>query len=500
MHASRWSLERSALALGMAALAAGPVWVGLRAIGVSAGVAVVVSGGLLAALAIGMSRRLPRALDGCARRRPRAALLVALLWLGGAASVLRIAPFMADPESTWGAPIPDNDFYLHHDCATAYVRAAELARAGVANLYETEQYTGTVDGDPRQQIGRFAVDPYEYPPPFLLPVRAAIALTDDFTVIRAGWFTLEAALFAAAVIGLAIWLRGRDGVALGLLAPAVLASVPVLGTLAVGNFQLAAYALAVLAMLAVERDRDALAGALLAFAIVAKLFPGLLLVLLVARSRWRAVGWTAAFAALYAGLALAVLGTDPFRAFISYQLPRMADGSAFPFLAGFPPATAVNHAVFGLIFKLRLVGVPAMTTGVAGALAWIYTGAVVAFAYVRGRKRRGSRLGEAMLWLVLLQLGALRSPFTPDLYALVLPVWMLVLLAVRAAGPARAAIAAAWLAIGAAVLFLPVTAAANGAIPMGAYLLLTGAAQLLGFAVVTAAISLDEAAEHGSAR
>lgn len=436
-------------------------------------------------------------------RSPRRAVLVAALWAAGAAGLLHIAPFMFDPARTGGSLLPGDDFYLHHDCATAYLRAAKLARDRVGNLYDPEHYVGRGEDDPRARIGRFSVDLYEYPPPFLLAPGAALAASDDFTVLRAGWFVLELALLAAAVIALAIWLGGRDGRAALMLAPAAFASLPALATLQLGNFQLATYALALLAMLAFARDRDRLGGALLAFAIVSKLFPGLLVVLLLARRRWRAVAWTAAFGLLYCALAALAFGLDPFRAFVSFQLPRMADGSAFPFLAGFPPATAVNHSIFGLVFKLRLAGVPGMTVGLAGALAWLYTAAVVAFAWARGRRQAGTggRLGEAILWLLLLQLGALRSPFLPDVYALVLPAWLLVLLAIRAARPvARAACAVGWLAMAAAILFLPVTLAASGAIPIDGYLLLTAAAQLVGFAALAAALSLDEAAEHGAAR
>src|SRR5262249_54063960 len=153
--------------------------------------------------------------------------------------------------------------------------------------------------------------------------------------------------------------------------------------------------------------------------------------LLVARRRWTAVVWTLTWATLLLALSIAVFGRAPFAAFWGYQLPRIADGSAFPFLETFPPAIAVNHSIFGIILKLRYLHAPGMTIGCAGWVAWAYTAAIVAFAPACGRRSRKDRLGEALLWLLLLQLGTLRSPIAPDLYGLFIPAWMLSLLAVR---------------------------------------------------------------------
>ena len=189
-----------------------------------------------------------------------------LLWIAGVASVARLTAFMIDPARTAGSIVPDDDFYSHHNCATAYVRAGELAQARVANLYLEQHYWGSRPDDPRASIGPFAVDLYEYPPPFLLPVRAALAVTRDFMTLRVAWFVVELALLLYAGYRLAHWIGGRSGRRIVALAPALIASAPALATLQLGNFQLAAYSLSILAMVAFADRRDALGGALLAFA------------------------------------------------------------------------------------------------------------------------------------------------------------------------------------------------------------------------------------------
>jgi hypothetical protein len=477
--------ERRAVALGAAGLLCGPVWAGLRGVHVPALAAWIISAAALGAAAWLLAPRLPATLDGVARRRPLLVAFIALFWCAGAANLIRISPFMVDPTRTSGVLRPGDRFYEHHNCFSAYVRASELARDRVPNLYEQIHYFGDRENDPRDHIGPLNVDLYEYPPPFLLPVRLALAASSDFFALRAVWFMLESALVAWALIALAMWIGGRDGLAVGVLAPTVFASMTSVGTLAVGNFQIAAYALAVLAMIAFDRERDVLGGALLAFAAVSKLFPGLLVIVLLARRRWRAAGLTAAWGIAFGAIALGLFGAAPFRAFLGYQLPRMADGTAFPFLERFPPATALNHSIFGIVIKLKVLAhVPGMTTRLAGWVAWVYTAAIGAFAFLRARRPQTDRLGEALFWLVLLQLAALRSPFTPNLYALFMPVWIMTLLAVRAARGTRILFAVLWLGFGATILFFT----ADNRISFGKLEIVSTLDQLAAFAVVAIAM------------
>jgi hypothetical protein len=105
-----------------------------------------------------------------------------------------------------------------------------------------------------------------------------------------------AASLALILLACAAAARTLGGVAerrLWLLMPLLLAHPAVVATLQVGNFHLAAVALCLLCWVALERRRDGLAGGLLAAATLAKIFPGLLGVVLLVQGRWRAVGFTA---------------------------------------------------------------------------------------------------------------------------------------------------------------------------------------------------------------
>src|SRR5690348_14103281 len=119
--------ERRATAFGAAALVCGPVWAGLRGVHVPAIAAWIIAAVGLGAAAWRLAPHLPAALDGFARRRPLLIGFIALFWLAGAANVIRLSTFMVDPTRTSGALRPGDRFYEHHNCFSAYVRAAELA-------------------------------------------------------------------------------------------------------------------------------------------------------------------------------------------------------------------------------------------------------------------------------------------------------------------------------------------------------------------------------------
>jgi hypothetical protein len=464
---------------------AGPIGAAIAALGATAPYAFGIGAGLAVAAAVLVARRLPARVDELARSYPRAAIVWLLVALLGAANFARVSYFMIDANATQCSLAPSDDFMRTHNCLTAYYRAAVAQRAGVANVYDPVVYEGRdEDPDSVRMIGPFPIDLYEYPPPFLVPVRAVLAVSDDFMVWRAAWFSIEALLLGATVLLLAAWIGGREGLYAALLAPAVLFAAPVVLLLQVGNYQVAVYALTILGLLAIERGRDAVGGTLLAITTVTKVFPGLFLVYLVARGRYRAAVMMLGASVAVVLLAAAVVGLGPFRAFVSYQLPRMADGSAFPWLQDYVPAIAANHSIFGIVLKLRVLGVPGMTFSVAAAVAWVFTLVAAAITFVLGRAGARDRGSEALVWLGLLQLAALRSPFTPDVYAVFGPIWITTLLVARTGHNGRALGAFAWLALSAGVIGLSVTR------PMGdnVRFALTGAVQAIGFATTYVAL------------
>src|SRR5262245_6790131 len=75
-----------------------------------------------------------------------------------------------------------------------------------------------------------------------------------------------------------------------------------------------------LAMVLFEGGRHALGGAVLAFTIASKLFPGLLVIYLLARRQYRAVAWTAASGLGYIFLTFGLLGWMPYASSFQ-QLP-----------------------------------------------------------------------------------------------------------------------------------------------------------------------------------
>jgi Glycosyltransferase family 87 len=442
----RWALAAFA-SLGAAAIV-GPaaarfgLWVGL-------------SGGAACFAPLrAVARRLPPSLRGARRRRPLRAALWGLCALIALAQLARLSAFMGDPARRWGSAVPTPQA-AGHQCLAAYVHAADLQRRGEPNLYDARFYPAFAwkPGEPSKpgfdspvaNLGPWIEDPYEYPPPFLLLPRAALAASGDFLTIRAAWFLLQALGLALAAALFAAWIGGREGLLAGLLIAPLLASIPTLMNLQFGQFHAATFALAVGGLWAFEARRPILGGGLLSAAIVAKLFPGVLLVYLVAQRRYREVAWTCAFAAAWILLGLVVLGPAPYAAFVSYQLPRIASGEAFSFFRRELMFISRNASIYGLVIKLDALGLPGMTTRVASAASWVYTAVLALLAWRAGR-RAEERPRRAQTWIALLLLASLRSPLTPSFYAVAPGLWLITHLAgeVRGRRSRVALLALAW--------------------------------------------------------
>ncbi len=396
-----------------------------------------IAGAVALLLAVGAARLVwrwvPDAVSGARRRRP----IVAALWVLAAlitfAQVIRLSLFMADPEQTSGSVVPDPAI-VGHACLSAYVVAADLSRRGTPNLYHERFYPAFGEDGAKllapkdiRNLGKWNEDPFEYPPPFLLFPRAALFLTDDFLVIRAGWYVLQALGLIVVAAWLARWIGGRDGQLAFLLLPLLLASLPTMLGLQFGQFHVAMLLLSVAAMICFEERHPAVGGALLAVATVSKLSPAILLVYLLARRRWRDVAWTLGACAVFSLVALAFLGWAPFEAFLSYQLPRIQSGEAFSFYEDKELVVSRNLGIPGLVTKLHFLGVPGMTHALGAALGWTFTLVLLWLAWSAGRRAEG-RVVAARAWLALLTLGALRSPLAPP-YVSLSTLWLLTVLA-----------------------------------------------------------------------
>jgi alpha-1,2-mannosyltransferase len=261
--------------------------------------------------------------------------------------------------------------------------------------------------------------------------------------LRPIWFALSALLLGAAYLAAAGWIGGKTGWRLGLLFSLFWLSFPVQAGLQMGNFHLPMVALSVLAMLAFARRREALGGALLAFAVAAKLSPAVLVVYLAVRRRWRAMAFTAGSGALLVAMTWLVFGAQPFRAFVQEHVPRLASGEAFSFVLGpqaaaaRPGPVASNLSPFGLVLKLQQLGVPGMNAALARVVSLAYLALVVLLAAFTARRQapEPDRRGSVLVWLALISLAAFQAPFIPGNYGTLSVIWLVL---VVAAGARRA--------------------------------------------------------------
>ena len=342
----------------------------------------------------------------------------------------RLTVFIVAPSQTAYSTFPSSKWEIRHSCLTAYFIAAQSA-GHVPDIYASSLYTAP-DDDPAKvrkslMIGPFGIDVYEYPPPFLLLSRATNLLAPDFSSNRMLWFALNGIVILIAMIVVARSLGPIAGTRALLLAPMVWAALPMLNTFQKGNIQLMIIAIAMLAMVLLKKQRLFSGGLLLAYAIAGKIYPGMLLVYLIVRRRWRAVAFTIAWGIVLVLITLLITGWDAYIAFL-HHLPRLLSGEAFPAFRN-PSATAINLSIPGIVFKLKLFGVQNMSFGVAKIVGWIYT--LVLLAVIAIVARRSLRTGDdsPLVWMAILILATLRSPFLPQSYGNVPAIWLLTLLA-----------------------------------------------------------------------
>ncbi len=428
----RWSKQSVWAAVGLGAAGALVMAWDVPASGAPAWVLPVLAPALLRVRDLILAR-VPSWLDSAGRARPR--WVYAWLVLAGLALLQmgRLSTYMQNPESDWFLSTK-HALYAKHECANAYFHAAELMQRGETNIYHPHHYPGlNPQAEPHTDMAHMLVeDPYLYPPPFLMLPSAVRAFTHDFAAVRVVWFVLNVALCMGAVLGLAVFIGGRAGRIAALASPLLLVAFPVLHNFQYGQFHFAAIALSILAMLAFEKQKVWTGGALLAVAILSKVFPLFLLIPLIAQKNVRAVGTTLSMGLALSGAALLWFGWAPYDAFFSFQLPRLESGSAFAFDQAWPELAhlviAGNQGVAGIFAKLNLLGLPlpgwlgsAITLTVALTL-----GAVL--LSVGARQGRLSRWERACLWLSALGVASLLSRGAWSDYVPLTAVWLLTLL------------------------------------------------------------------------
>ena len=361
-----------------------------------------------------------------------------LVGLASLVLLVRIGIFMVDVSRTELSLQPDDRWRREHSCLTAYAEAARLAAEPDRNIYDESLYE-------QRFIGGLKVDAYHYPPPFLLLPDALQRAGGGFLGLRPIWFVMQLGLLVGMVLAIARWLGRREVL---LAAPLFFIAPTTLFTLQMGNFQASAVALALLGMIALASSRvvvQAAGGIALAFTTLAKVFPGVLGVVLVVTRRWRAAAWTVLAAGVLTALALAIYGTGPFDDFIHYQLPRLGNGDAFP-QAERPNVVAGNQSFYGMLVKLRALGVDALDRQLGLAINSVYGAVVIGLAAAIGWFRRGvltspaHRVVTLYTWLAVSNLASFRSPFVGGPYGNIGTV-LLAVIGIACAATARERIA-----------------------------------------------------------
>lgn len=376
-----------------------------------------------------IASRLTNRLDGSLTRFPVRSILWALLALLMVTQTARLSSWVTDPTEEWWISTSD-PFYSQHMCMTAYIYAADLNRQGVDNIYDHSLYPGlNPNAKIHTTIQNFSPDdPYQYPPQFLLLPRIAIALSDDFDIIKIFWLFLQALFFGFIAWTVARFIGGEVGLTAALLIPVIWISFPMLANLQYGQFHMMSILLGVAAMMWFSKEKHLLGGAALALAMLSKMAPGILLIYLIAKRRWKEVGWTLGLCVAFSLLALAVIGTKPFLAFFTYQLPKLQNGQAFAFADVWPEyrdlLIAINQSPFAMIYKLDALGLPGMTLGVAKITHVIYTALVLVIAVLAARIK-GNDHHQLLIWLALVNLAGFVSKGAWGDYIPIGTIWMM---------------------------------------------------------------------------
>lgn len=128
-------------------------------------------------------------------------------------------------------------------------------------------------------------------------------------------------------------------------------------------------------------------------------------------------------------LSVAVLGVTVWRDFLFYHLPHVQSGEALRFLAGSPREIAMNLAPFGVVFKLRALGLVDWSWPQARLVGSVYTGLLVVLTALAARNNKGGSAHRLTVWLAITMLASLRSPYAAPFVATTVVVLLMVLFA-----------------------------------------------------------------------
>ena len=357
--------------------------------------------------------------------------VIALFLLGGTAR------FMFNVNETRFVLGDKFSIGVSHNCLTAYAAAAYLASTGADNIYDRLHYGPAPESSTpihKAVHGIFKVDDFLYPPQFLILPYGLWVLFKDFLLMRTAWFALTISFVITALAGTAWWCGAFRAQPQLLLFPLLLCAPVVYTAIQIGNAHVLIIAISILAMIAFEKRRPFIGGALLGFAMVAKIWPAILLAYLIVQRRWKPVAYCVAAAIIYTLVSILLFGIKPYQDFFTYGLSHVANEVAV-LTTGQASVIIDNISIFGIpqkLYALHLLSSHPMF--IAPVVSWSFTailGAIVVAAGLRLEKGTGdddnSRLLRVQLWLILLTLVQLRSPFLPWHYGTITTLWLLVL-------------------------------------------------------------------------
>ena len=362
-----------------------------------------------------------------------ALVAITVVWLMGTAT------FMFNVKDTRFVLGDMFSFGVKHNCLTAYTAAAYLASTGTDNIYSPLHYaSASPSSTPTHKSvrGIFRVDEFLYPPPFLIAPYGLLVLFKNFFAVRAAWFVLILGVMMTALTVVAWWCGAFRSQPRLLLSPLVLCAPTVHTTLQIGNVHILIIAISMLAMIAFDEDHPLAGGALLGLATVAKIWPAILIVYLIIQRRWKAVAYCAIAMAAYTLGGILLFGPEPYQDYITYGFPRVSSGNAFSWMNS-SQSIVENMSIFGIPHKLyALKLLPSQPELLSPVLGWGFTVILGVIVIATGLRRRQNAKGDdhervirVQLWLALLTLMQLRSPFLPWHYGVISTLWLLVLLA-----------------------------------------------------------------------
>ena len=417
-------------------LLGGPLMVGAIGLGVPPAAAWIPPL-VLAGLAVWSGRVPPLPLD-LVRRYPAAAVIWVALLAVAATFSIRTSLFAHYPDAPRFSVAPGDQFREEHLCMTAYAEAARLLGEGTANVYAPELYRP--GGVPRR-IGRFTVDHYHYPPPFLLVPVGLRALAPEFFDFRRVWFAVQVTAVVGLWLAIAWWVGGETGRRFALAGIALMALPVTWAAIQVGNVQTTVVAVSLAGAMGIASGWSGAGATLLMAATLGKIFPGLLLAHVVVWHRPRVVAYVAASGTAIVLATMALFGIGVFRDFALGELPRMLSGEAF-LQSELPWMAPVNQSIYGFTVKLRTLGFAALDreTGkmVTRALVALIGFAALAVAWRVVRKSRShddTRLAILAIAFGFLNLGSFISPFVGGAYGALGTIWLGTLLSIGTLAP-----------------------------------------------------------------